>query len=187
MPAVGDVCCEAWKSAMMFAMKQYLLLLLFLVSAPSAGAEPRQAQLTGVVDNGTLMMDLGRVRYVCSPYGVRTLEAIGAETKLAGECRQRIARFYARGPLLAGFAHRELERFQFYRIEPREAGCVLYARGRLSYAERLLEEGLAVVTPGFDDREWAFRFERAQQGAKENKRGIWSDPLWGKCAAMLAE
>ena len=185
---VGLLACrEARKSAMIFAMKQLLILLLFSILPPFVVAEPRAAQLTGVVDNGTLMMDMGRSVYVCSPYGVRTLEALREETMLAGECRQQIARFYARQPLQAQFAHRELKRFQFYRIEQKEAGCVLYARGRLSYAERLLQEGLAIVAPGFDDREWGFRFEQAEQGAKELKRGIWGDPLWAKCAAALVK
>lgn len=177
--------CEAAKPAMMFAMKRYLLLLLLCV-ALLFSSEIRQAQLTGVIDNGTLVMDLGASTYICSPYGIRTLEALENAPGLEGECRNRIARFGTKNPLASQYAHRALRRFQFYRIEPKKEGCVLYGRGRQSYAEGLLQEGLAVVRPGFDDREWAFRLERAQQGAKETKRGIWSDPMWEKCAGKMA-
>ena len=110
-----------------------------------------------------------------------SLEALAVGNVMETACRQRIVSFFRQAPEEAVFARRLFRREQFYRIESRAGRCILYAKGRRSYAELLLEAGLGIIAPGFDDIEWNDRFERAQQGARRSGRGIWRDPLWGEC------
>jgi len=161
---------------------RWSLLLVLCSALISWGAPPVTVRLLGILENGALTVQHSQAVSTCIPYGVITLEGLAAEAALKEACRQRINDYFRQAPEDADFGSRQLKPQQFYRIERRETGCILYARGRRSYAELLLESGLALVREGFDDALWYARYQRAQEGARRHRRGIWSDPYWAECA-----
>jgi len=155
--------------------------LLLLLARAAAGETFPTARLESVSDNRYMTLRYHDADLRCEPYGVRTLEEIAADTATSESCRRLIDRYSRQEPLAALFARRELKRGMMYRFETKEQGCVVFARGRVSYGEWLLSEGLAVIRPGFRDRLYEFRYKQAQTGARRLKKGIWKEPVWSDC------
>ena len=147
---------------------------------------PETAMLVETPDNAGLLFKSGQSRYLCKPFGVRTLEELAADRRTNSLCKKLFAEYAVRNPENMQFAATTLKRFQFYRIEPVKDRCILYAKGRVSYSEMLLHEGLAVIKRGEVRRELRRSFERAEAGARQKRRGFWKDSLAVECAEVAA-
>ena len=165
------------------AMKS-LVSIIFLPLCLYAGG-PLLGVLKNVEDNRFTEFGIKEYSYRCQPYGVLTLEELVEKSGPQSRCRESVEKFYAVEPLSRHFAQRLLKREQLYHIEPKEKGCVLYAKGMRSYSELLLAEGLAVRKPLFNDEEWLYRFKQAQKKAKYEKKGLWNERIWIDCVASL--
>ena len=166
-------------------MKRTLLLVgLFCFHL---AAEPLTARLEGIVDSGRLLMRGSEGSFECRPYGVLTYERVAESQKIPPECREAIDRFRENDPEAAFAVGRWLRPMQYYRIEWKEGMCLLYDASRVTYSQRLLERGLALISPRFSDREWGFRFRRAQEAARINRRGVWGVENWRTCRAVFGE
>lgn len=108
----------------------------------------------------------------CEPFGILTLEKISSNRATPQECRSHIERFYKVDPHAKQFARDHLHIQQSYHFEIMKEGCVLYANGEETYSEMLLRNGLALIDPAFDQKEWNMRLKRAQQGAQMQKGGL---------------
>jgi len=72
-----------------------------------------------------------------------------------------------------------------YHVEFKEKGCVIYVQGKKTLSEVLLEEGLAVSQPSFQDEEYNYSFLKLQQRAKSNKKGLWGEDILKSCVDSL--
>jgi hypothetical protein len=108
----------------------------------------------------------------CEPFGILTLEKISSNRSTPQECRSHIENFYKSYSHAKEFAREHLHIQQSYHFEIIKEGCVLYANGVETYSEMLLREGLALIDPAFDQKEWNVRLKRAQQGAQMQKAGL---------------
>jgi hypothetical protein len=147
---------------------------------------PHTAMLEQTPDNAALVFKSDQSRLICKPFGVRTLEEIAGDRRTNTLCKALFEGYAKRNPGSRQYAASTLKRFQFYRIEPVQERCILYAKGRVSYSEMLLHEGLAVIKRGEVKRELRRSFERAEAGARKNRRGIWKEALAVECAEVAA-
>ena len=164
-------------------MKSLVSMLFLLLCLYAEG--PLLGVLKNVEGNRFTEFGINGFSYRCQPYGVLTLEELVEKSGPRSRCRESVETFYAVDPLSRHFAQSVLKREQLYRIEPKEKGCILYAKGMRSYAELLLSQGLAVHEPLFNDEEWLYRFQQAQKKAKYEKKGLWNERIWIDCVASL--
>lgn len=108
----------------------------------------------------------------CEPFGILTLERMVRESFTPDECRKEVEKYYTAHPHARHFARERLYRQHGYRFERIKGGCVLYANGAESYGEMVLSEGLAIVDPKLDDREWRGRLKRIESGALQHQKGL---------------
>lgn len=97
------------------------------------------------------------------------------------ECTQSIEAFYRSHPHERAFAREHLHLHQTYHYEQYPYGCVLYSNGPESYSEQLLNEGLAIIDPKFDQKEWNTKLRRANTRAKVLKKGLYEGEIRTKC------
>lgn len=166
-------------------MKRVVAIFSLAIVLLNAEA-PYTVMLVGTPDNTVLFFKSGQSRYPCKPFGIRTLEEISRDRRTNTQCKKLFDEYAARHPKSRQYAASILKRFQFYRIEPVNERCILYAQGRLSYSEMLLHEGLAVIKRGEVRRELRRSFERAEAGARRERRGIWKEVLAAECANVAA-
>ncbi len=163
---------------------RYLILLWTLLSWLE-GAQPLLGTLVHIKDNRYVDLRIEQTPYRCQPYGVETLEELSENSQLGGECKDVVIKFYRTHPQAYDFAKKRLRRYQRYHLEIKKRSCIMYVMGRRSYAELLLEEGLAMKVPSGVEELWEHRLERAQYRGRSSKKGIWGEMLWNKCAASL--
>ena len=150
--------------------------MIFLAVISSLIAEkPLLGTLTGIENNRYLHFRIEQTSYRCQPYGVETLDELLQNNLLAGECREAIKSFYRADPQAYYFAQNRFKKYQRYHLEIRKESCIIYAMGMRSYAELLLEEGLALQKPSVNDEIWQYRFSRAQERGRSGKKGAWSE------------
>ncbi|NOQ29755.1 MAG: hypothetical protein GQ570_01400 [Helicobacteraceae bacterium] len=114
-------------------------------------------------------------KFFCKPYGIFTIDDLIDSKDLTKECRASVDDFYKKKPKLKFFSILNLHRKQNYHIVKKDKLCIFYSNSTKSYSEEMLENGIAVITPFFQDKEWKYRFFRAEQGARINKQGLWSN------------
>lgn len=163
---------------------KYLILILSLVLALEA-AQPLLGMLMRIEDNRYLDFMIEQTPYRCELYGVETLEELAEHSQLGGECKGVVKKFYRTHPQVYDFAKNRLKKYQRYHLEIKDGSCIVFAMGRRSYAELLLEEGLAMKVPSGISELWQHRLERAQYRGRSGQKGIWGEMLWNKCAASL--
>ena len=161
-----------------------IFMVLSLVSSLYA-KEPFLAILKTVVSNDTQTFTLQKATFTCRPYGVVTLEELFERAKSDSECHDAIAKYYKKNVEQNYFSQMLLHPMQRYHIEMRESRCILYASGQMTLAELLLKNGLAILKPFFKDDAFRFIYRRAQQIAKEEKRGMYKDAIVSKCITEL--
>lgn len=109
---------------------------------------------------------------VCEAFGVIPLEKMVENGASPEECRKHIGEFYQSHPHAKHFAKEHLYIQQTYHFEKIEQGCILYANGAESLSEMLLENGLALIDPAFNNSEWNGRLKKAESGAQRSKIGL---------------
>jgi hypothetical protein len=165
-------------------MHRILFIIFFL--AYGLFAQPFViAKLNAVPSNSLQIFTLHAQEISCVPYGVLTLGMIRKYRKINSVCREKIDRYISQHPNRSFFASMHLYLKAYYTLKLHPKGCLLYARGQKSLSEMLLEEGLAVIAPGFSDEEFLALFQRAQNRAKYAKRGVWSTDTLEICALGL--
>lgn len=162
--------------------------ILFLLSFPIVflfSKEPTLGILESIVTNTEQIFIIGQQRYKCTAYGILGVEKLLKSPKLNTACKKEIESFYAKYPQVKEFIHKKLKRSQMYHIEFKKRECLLFASGEITLSELLLKEGLALLDPMFEDKEYLRYFRDAQGVAKFEKRGIWKDAIVRDCAAEL--
>lgn len=160
------------------------LLYIFLAHSLSA-KEPTMAILTNIITNSTQKFNIGNYNFYCEPYGVISLEKLYARSAPESKCRESIVGFYNRHPDLKYFTQEVMKVMQMYHLEFKEKQCIIYARGQKTLSELLLENGLALIKPNFDDEEFRYLFYKAQLNAKISKSGMWSEQIDKDCVSEL--
>ncbi|OIP56276.1 MAG: hypothetical protein AUK54_02540 [Helicobacteraceae bacterium CG2_30_36_10] len=166
----------------------FILLSVFLSSLFSVYAkEPTLAILNTIISNETQKLSIGNYGFTCEPYGVLTLEKLYNNATMDYTCQDKIKTFYIKHPDLEYYSSSILHIRQMYHIEFKGKECILYAKGQKVLSEILLEEGLAVKQPAFDDEEYNYLFSKAQNRAKSNKKGLFEDDTLSACIDSLYE
>lgn len=156
-------------------MMMYSKVTMYCVSAiviQSLYGESSIGILSSVDSNDRQKLLYQNRPIVCEPFGVLTLERMVRESFTPDECRKEVEGYYTSHPHERRYAHEHLYPKHAYRFEQTQEGCILYANGAESYSEMLLREGLAIVNPRLDNREWRGRLERIESGALQHKRGL---------------
>ncbi len=144
-------------------------------------AEITIALLRSVPSNAEVNLLYRNSAFACPPVGVTPLEKLPFSAPDPQGCRVRVEAFMASSPEARTYGARHLHTQQSYRFERIAQGCVLYANGPESYSEMLLKEGLALIDPVFDHREWNYRLKRAQTGAEKMKKGVHGTDIKAFC------
>jgi len=153
----------------------HLIGLLFLLT-PLYG-EMKIAILTSVKNNSRLELLDRNVPVQCEPFGIITLETMSQNGASPEECRNRIQAFYTAYPHYRHFACEHLYPQQSYHYEKIDTKCIVYAHSQETYSEMLLNEGLAIVDPNFEQKEWNVRLKRAEKGAQRRKQGLYDSEI----------
>lgn len=165
-------------------MRKFTLLFYFLTTFVYA-KEPTMALLISVPANDTQHFRLAQYSFVCKPYGIVSLEELYQASLTNETCKTTIEKFYRKNPLLLYFTSERLYKKQLYHIEFKENRCILYAQGQKTLSELLLRYGLAFVKPFFRDPEFYHSFINAQNNAKNDSLGMWSQDLVVQCMAAI--
>lgn len=128
--------------------------------------------VTSINNNAKINLLYQNTPIMCEPFGILTLEKLPMNAKSSKECQEQINAFYKAHPHDQNYAREHVLIQQSYHYERIKEGCVLYSNGPESYSEVLLREGLALIDPAFDLKEWNGRLKRAQQGAQIHKNGL---------------
>lgn len=148
------------------------LMIAFIATATLYGNEIKIGLLSSVESNAIVKLTYRNQTVRCVPFGIIPLESMSINSSTPKECSDHISRFYAEHPEDRVYAKRILKPGLNYHFELKTEGCVLYANGLQTYSEMLLEKGLALQSPRFDDAEWNARLKRAQKGAELFQRGL---------------
>ncbi|MDD5716773.1 MAG: hypothetical protein PHW64_03135 [Sulfuricurvum sp.] len=128
--------------------------------------------LTSIKNNGELKLLDNNRAVLCEPFGIIPLERMAKNSVTPTECQNHIDAFYRSHPHDKYFAQSSLHIYQSYHYERIQEGCILYGNGLESYSEMLLEKGLALIDPKFDQKEWNWKLKQAQRRAESGKIGL---------------
>ncbi len=162
----------------------FLILQTFLLTNILA-QEPSLATLKNVHSNTLQKFIKGEYSFYCLPYGVLTIEDLYQNGSINMQCKKQLQLFYKQNPLDEYFASKLLKVEQKYHVDFREQRCIVYASGEKTLSELLLENGLAVVKPLFQDDEFLYSYNRAQLGARVAKKGVWNYSALVTCINAL--
>jgi endonuclease YncB( thermonuclease family) len=70
-------------------------------------------------------------------------------------------------------------------MEFKKGQCIIYTKGRNTYAEMLLHKGLAIRKPNLQDKLWKNLFYTAQKEARYNQLGLWKDEIVKNCLGEI--
>jgi len=147
--------------------------------------EPLLGTLQSVSTNTRQIFTLSNHNFVCKTYGITGINKLSNSNSLNNVCKKKIESFSKKNPDAFYFSTLQLHPMQRYHIEFINSECVLYAKGKTTLGEVLLQEGLAVLTPAFKDREFLVLYRKAQMRAKIEKKGIWRDGVIRDCIAEI--
>jgi len=168
----------------MFKIKQFIFInILFSLFSLTQAKEPFLAILTKTESNEIQIFRFSSYTITCSPYGVTSLEKLYFNSKDGSSCKKSIELFYRKNPQAEYYWANKLKVMQMYHIEIKPKSCVVHVDGLKTYSELLLENGLAIKKPFFDDYEYNAVFTKAQTKAKNLKIGFWSEQLFNDCIA----
>jgi hypothetical protein len=119
--------------------------------------------------------------FSCKPYGIRTFDEILSTNKSDKRCRQLLKTFYIKHPKLYSLHHRYLHRKSFYHVEYINNSCLVYAKGKTTFSEILLKEGMAFVDKSLENKILKPKFISLQNYAKDKKKGVFSDSELMNC------
>lgn len=165
--------------------KNFLIFFIFISFSSLDAKEPFLAILKSVPSNDTQIFTLQKATFTCQPYGVVTLEELYARAGENSQCYEAIIKFYKKNAKLQYYSEDIFHTMQRYHVQMKENRCIIYASGQITLAELLLKNGLAILKPFFKDDEFRFVYRRAQQIAREEKRGMYKDAIVSKCITEL--
>jgi len=148
--------------------------------------EPMMAILLDVKSNDEQILNIGKYSYYCKAYGVISIDELVLNNSSNEVCLNSIKSFYKKNLRLKYFSLNMLKIKQSYHIEFKDKKCVLYSNGQKTLSQKLLENGLVILKSRFKDREFKYSFVKAQNIAKNEKRGIWSENIPSKCLSELS-
>lgn len=164
----------------------YLFFLFCVVHFSLMAKEPFIAILKNVVTNDIQEFRYGTTSFTCLPYGVIAIDEIYRKADDDSVCKKSIASFYKKRVDLKYYSLIKLSIKQSYSLKRKEnSRCALNIAGEKTLSEFLLDEGLAVKKPFFEDKEYNFYFHKAEQKAKQNKEGIWKTNIAKDCVAYI--
>lgn len=161
--------------------------MILLFSTHLAAKEPILALLQSVYSNTQQRFKISNQTFVCNAYGVLGLEYLIQKSKLDSICKKSIESFFIKNPYSKEFTLRKLHVMQRYHLDFKQDGCLLFASGKRTLGELLLREGLALVKPGFKDREYSSLYVNAQKNAKMEKKGVWREEVRRECIVEIYE
>lgn len=167
-----------------FFILRIILLFYFLFSTLHA-KEPIMALLVSIPANDIQTMNIAQNSFVCEPYGVVSIEELYRDTITNEVCKESIEKLYKKQPYLRYFTSNRLYKKQLYHLEFKEEKCILYAQGQKTLSELLLRNGLAFVKPFFNNPEFYHSFINAQNNARMEELGMWSEELIINCMASI--
>lgn len=150
----------------------FVRLSFLLFCTTSLYPESTIGLLTSIANNNKQTLLYKNASVVCEPFGIVTLEKMVLNGASVQECRSAVETFYQAHPHQQHYAQEHLILQQSYPYETIAEGCVLYANGLETYSEMLLKEGLALIDPAFNQKEWNGRLKRAELGAEKEKTGL---------------
>jgi hypothetical protein len=157
------------------------LIALFLCVSISQAEIPQRALLLHVKNNSLLHVAIENHERLCIPYGIETFETMLHRKKNDRGCHKAVDHFYRTHPNAKVFGVTHLYLQQYYPVEVRSKRCIISASGKKSYAQLLLENGLATLQADFSDKRFVMRYRRAQNNARETKSGLWDDAKLSEC------
>ena len=163
----------------------YFLQLFIALSCMAA--EPALAMLRSTESNNIQKFSFANTHFACKVYGVISLEELYHHTKTSDGCKAKIQSFYQKNPQLKYFSATLLKRKQLYHLEFRTNECIVYAQGQMTLSELLLKNGLGVLKPQFQDKEFQYAYKKAQRNARLHQRGIWADETFNLCILQEEE
>ena len=143
------------------------------------------AFLSAINREGTPLLRSGNTLFECHSYGILSLNELMKREEISTSCREELLKYEKQNPLDLNYVFRHLRIEQKYHYEFIQNECILYSSGQVSFAEKLLQKGFAVMLPLFKDDIWFYRHSTAQKFAKIEKRGIWKNNLVSLCIAEL--
>ena len=165
-------------------MKIFLFFLFFLHSCVLA-KEPYLMELITIYDNGNYLFQHKKSTYLCSPYGVITLDKIYQQKSLNATCKKAIGEFIVSNAKLANYVYYRLKVREFYHIEFKNSQCLIFSKGQKSFSKELLLVGMAIIDPKLKDEIYSYKFRKAQQSALDAKRGLWKNYKVKTCVSEL--
>ncbi len=150
----------------------FVRFILLLIFATTLYGEMSVGILTSIDMNSKQTLLNRNTTIVCEAFGVIPLEKMVENGASPEECRKHIGEFYRTHPHKKVFAKEHLYIQQTYHYEKIGQGCILYANGAETLSEMLLENGLALIDPAFNNSEWNGRLKKAQTGAQSSKTGL---------------
>ncbi|MDY0121450.1 MAG: hypothetical protein RBR54_05860 [Sulfurimonas sp.] len=169
-----------YKIISVFFLQHFILLSCI-------AAEPALGMLRAVQSNAFQKFSFSNTHFGCRAYGIVSLEELYHNTNTNDVCRSKIQRFYLKNPHSQYFSATLLDVKQLYHVEFRERRCIVYAQGQMTLSELLLQNGLALLKPEFQDKEFRYLYNRAQKNAKLNEKGIWADETLSECILFREE
>ncbi|WP_415251467.1 thermonuclease family protein [Sulfurimonas sp.] len=169
-------------------MHKFFSIFIFLIFfLNSLGAkEPFLATLVKIHSNDTQVFRYGNTEFICKVHGVIAIDEIYENADEASACTKSIELFYKKQRALYYYANSKLKVYQSYSlIVKKNNRCLINIAGEKTLSEFLIEEGLAVKKPQFNDKEYSYYFNRSEQKAKLSLRGIWSENMMKDCAAYI--
>ncbi len=167
----------------MIAVMKKFYIIFFVGLSTFLSAEPTLGMVTQVVNNNTVTFNIDGRAFTCKNYGVFTLNEIEG---LENTCKKRLKAFELNHPHYRYFSQTHLKRYQQYHVEIVNAQqCIVYAKGRKSLAELLLEAGLAVPKRSTQESITDYKYRRAVRRARTLKKGIFSDAVLRNCVHLL--
>lgn len=166
-------------------MKKQLSCLLLMCLA-LRGQTITMATLEKIPSNTLLGFQTNNHRFYCQQYGIYDLDSFTQQKKVEPYCINGVKRIQKKYPLMQYFGQKHLKIYQNYHIVFFKESCQLFSDGPKSYAEVLVENGLAVVKPKFKNRDYYYYLlQKAQTRAKINKIGIWEVFGMNECVQSL--
>ncbi|MEA2111508.1 MAG: thermonuclease family protein [Campylobacterota bacterium] len=110
---------------------------------------------------------------------------VGEISNVENTCKSRLKEYVQNHPEIFHFSSLQLKRYQQYHLDILNNQCIIYAKGRKSLSEILLENGLAVRDVKVKNIVFEYKFKRAELRARREKKGIYSDPILRSCVNVL--
>ncbi|MDD5051523.1 MAG: hypothetical protein PHO27_02180 [Sulfuricurvum sp.] len=137
--------------------------------------------LISIDSNSKVKLLSKNISVPCEAFGILPLDEILKKAVNPKECQAQIEIFYHTHPHEKVFAAEHLTIQQNYHYEEINGECVLYANGLESYSEMLLRQGLAIIDPTFNNKEWNGKLLRAKKGAEVEKLGLYDTEIRKYC------